>query len=262
MRRAPAHGARRHALLLAARRSDGDDLLARPPAPAPARTRAARAARTPRPSDRSTGSPRHARRRCRRQLAATLTVGDSCTSIAVALPTTRWLVAISPLAPMDEAGSVRRRRPDRRRRCPATWPAASPIRCRPTTWPASRRLPDSTSAFSAVSSSTASRPATTSSVCDPRVEPCPGTRRADPIRSCSCPAAGGRSAVPSSAVMTRRGGAAGRILADEQQIARHRRRLAVGVLHHDLDVEDARRLDGRCRRERPSGALPEPVRAA
>ena len=122
-------------------------------------------------------------------LAATLTVGDSCTSIAAALPTTRWLVAINPLAPMEKpdpwavgvqiettlschlacsiadsvstddlAAACRRLRPRRSRRSARVPPRGRGRR------PASRS----------------------------RCRACPGTRRADPIRSCSFPAAGGR----------------------------------------------------------------------
>ena len=95
-------------------------------------------------------------------LAATLTVGDSCTSIAAALPTTRWLVAINPLAPMEK---------------PDPWAVGVQIEttlsCHlacsiadsvSTDDLADGVSPASTSAFSAVSSSAASRPETTSSV--------------------------------------------------------------------------------------------------
>ena len=94
--------------------------------------------------------------------AATLRVDDSCTSIPVVFLTTRWLVAINPLPPMEK--------PDP---CAVGVQIETTLSCHlacsiadsvsTDDFPVAAS-PDSTSALSAVSSSTASRPETTSSV--------------------------------------------------------------------------------------------------
>ena len=174
-----------------------------------ARIRAARAAPTRRPSDRSRGRRHPAPDRPRGRCAATLTAGVSCTSTDVAVPMTRWFVAISPFASItnpdawvvgvqrattlschcgrrnegsasSEAaarrrGSAERARPPRCRRS-----ARGPRRGR-------RRCPPSASIG----------------------RPCPGTRPAGPIPRCSSPGAASRRRCHPAPVTIRRGAAVG-----------------------------------------------------
>ena len=161
MRCAPAHDARRHALLLAPRRSDGDDLSTgrRLCACPHLRGTGFTAAAALESIDRS-AMPRSASMPT--TSAATLRVDDSCTSTVVAFPTTRWLVAINPVAPMEKPDPwVVGVQIDTTLSCHLAWSIADSVSTDDFPVAAS---PDSTSALSAVSSSTASRPETTSSV--------------------------------------------------------------------------------------------------
>ena len=246
MRRAAAHRARRHALLLPARRSDGDDFLAGCQLP------------------RLTAPERHGlhgRRGLRidpQERHATLGVGADDTRRNLdgrgQLHFDRRGAADDAVAGRDqsvgadgETGSVGGRRPDRD-------DAVLPLGLQHRRFGLDRRPGRRRVAgfdLGVLGRQLECRLAAGDDVQrrDPGVEL--ALEREGLIRFnrvISRPQADGGRAVERGHDAARR--RAGRILADEQQIARHRRRLAVGVLHHDLDAEDARRLDGRCRGER------------